>query len=174
MPGDPVLIKKYSNRRLYDTRISRYITLEELATTIREGARVRVVDAKTDADLTRQVLMQVILEEQDRLKLLPPELLHHVIRAQGTLQAAPLADFLSRSFAAFTSAGSGATAGLSDLAEQTRRWTETMSTFGFGPLGAAGSPRSGASRSGGEAAAGDDLGDLRDRMDDLLSRLRGG
>ncbi len=94
MADAPLQIKKYPNRRLYDTEQSRYITLDELAAIVRGGRRVRVVDAKTGADLTRAVLLQVVLEEQDRLDMLPVELLHHLIRAQGTVQQAPFTGWL--------------------------------------------------------------------------------
>ena len=57
-----VIIKKYGNRRLYDSARSRYINLEELAAIIRAGEAVQVVDAKTNEDLTHEVLMQVVLE----------------------------------------------------------------------------------------------------------------
>ncbi|MDP7114655.1 MAG: polyhydroxyalkanoate synthesis regulator DNA-binding domain-containing protein, partial [Myxococcota bacterium] len=83
--GGEILIKKYSNRRLYDTRRSRYITLDDLAGMIRDGATVKVVDANKGSDLTRLVLTQVILEEQDRIDLLPVDLLHHIIKVQGTM-----------------------------------------------------------------------------------------
>ena len=91
-------IKKYGNRRLYDTQQSRYITLEELAEIIQGGAAVRVADASSGKDITRQVLTQVILERQDALDMLPVELLHVIIRTQGTIEQAPFAAFL----AAFT------------------------------------------------------------------------
>ncbi|MBI5503093.1 MAG: hypothetical protein HY907_22800 [Deltaproteobacteria bacterium] len=91
-------IKKYGNRRLYDTHQSRYITLEELAGIIQEGAAVRVADAASGKDITRQVLTQVILERQEALDMLPVELLHVIIRTQGTIEQAPFAAFL----AAFT------------------------------------------------------------------------
>ena len=93
-----VLVKKYGNRRLYDTRESRYITLDELARTVQAGATVKVVDAANGKNLTKQVLTQVILEKQDALDMLPVELLHLIIRSQGTLEQAPFAAFL----AAFT------------------------------------------------------------------------
>jgi polyhydroxyalkanoate synthesis repressor PhaR len=92
---DPVLIKKYGNRRLYDTRESRYITLEELARIVQAGHTVRVVEAASEKDITRAVLMQVILELQAPLDLVPAELLHTVIRVQGTLDQAPFTAFLS-------------------------------------------------------------------------------
>ena len=100
-----VIIKKYSNRRLYDTRQSRYITLEDLAGIIQGGATVKVVDASSGQDLTRQVLTQVILEQQERLDLIPVELLHAVIQTQGTLQQAPFAAFLSAATHQFVTAG---------------------------------------------------------------------
>lgn len=75
-----VTIKKYSNRRLYDTSISSYITLEDLADKIRAGTDVRVVDAKTERDLTQQVLAQIILESRGAAKLLPVPLLMRLIR----------------------------------------------------------------------------------------------
>lgn len=75
------IIKKYSNRRLYDTSDSRYITLEELAAKIREGEDVRVVDAKSGADLTQTTLTQLILESPTA-RLLPVGLLHRLLRMQ--------------------------------------------------------------------------------------------
>ena len=75
------IIKKYSNRRLYDTGLSRYITLDELATKIRNGDEVRVVDAKSGDDLTQVTLTQLILESPTA-KLLPVGLLHRLLRMQ--------------------------------------------------------------------------------------------
>lgn len=59
-----ITIKKYSNRRLYDTSESRYVTLEELADKIRRGSDVRVIDAKTEEDLTQAILAQIIIESR--------------------------------------------------------------------------------------------------------------
>ena len=75
-----MIVKKYGNRRLYDTEASRYITLEELADTIRRGKDVRVVDAKTEQDLTQVTLAQIILESRGASKLLPVPLLVQLIR----------------------------------------------------------------------------------------------
>jgi len=63
MPAARIVIKKYENRRVYDTSKSRYVNLEDLAELIREGADVQVVDAKTGEDLTRVTLTQIILED---------------------------------------------------------------------------------------------------------------
>ena len=88
----PILIKKYGNRRLYDTADSRYITLEELAAKIQAGAEVRVVDAKSGADLTQATLTQIIIESRDAAGMLPVPLLTQLIR----LGDDALAEFLGR------------------------------------------------------------------------------
>jgi len=75
-----MVIKKYGNRRLYDTEESRYITLDDLAQKIRGGAEARVVDAKTEADLTQTTLVQIIMESRGAGKLLPIPLLTQLIR----------------------------------------------------------------------------------------------
>jgi polyhydroxyalkanoate synthesis repressor PhaR len=75
----PTIIKKYGNRRLYDTGDSKYITLDELATKVRGGTDVRVVDAQTHEDLTQATLAQIILESSTA-KLLPAPLLAQLIR----------------------------------------------------------------------------------------------
>jgi polyhydroxyalkanoate synthesis repressor PhaR len=87
-----VLIKKYGNRRLYDTGDSRYITLDELATKVRTGVDVRVVDAQNGEDLTQATLVQVVLEAGNAAKFLPVQLLTQMIR----LSDDSLAEFFSR------------------------------------------------------------------------------
>jgi polyhydroxyalkanoate synthesis repressor PhaR len=87
-----VLIKKYGNRRLYDTGDSRYVTLDELATKIRSGADLRVVDAQTGDDLTQATLTQIVLETGNAAKFLPVQLLTQMIR----LSDDSLAEFFSR------------------------------------------------------------------------------
>jgi polyhydroxyalkanoate synthesis repressor PhaR len=87
-----MIVKKYGNRRLYDTEASRYITLEDLATRIRDGAEVRVVDAKTSADLTQETLTQIIVEGRGAERIFPAALLHQLIR----LGDDALTDFLGR------------------------------------------------------------------------------
>lgn len=76
----PMIVKKYSNRRLYDTVDSRYVTLEELTHKIRSGTDVQVLDASTGADLTQVTLTQIILESRGGAKLLPVPLLIQLIR----------------------------------------------------------------------------------------------
>ncbi len=91
-PRSPVLIKKYGNRRLYDTAESRYITLDELSLKIQGGDDVRVVDAKSGEDLTQPTLTQIIIEGRGAAKLLPVSLLTQLIR----LGDDALAEFFGR------------------------------------------------------------------------------
>lgn len=90
--ADPILIKKYGNRRLYDTRESRYITLDELAAIVAEGASVRVVDVKSKRDLTQATLTQIVVETRELSRLLSVPLLEQLIR----LRDDALAEFFSR------------------------------------------------------------------------------
>ena len=89
---EPVLVKKYGNRRLYDTRASRYITQDELEAIIRGGDDVRVIDAKTSEDLTQTTLAQIILEGRRAGRLLPVPLLLQLIRMGDEA----LAEFMGR------------------------------------------------------------------------------
>ena len=76
------LIKKYSNRRLYDTDASKYITLDELAEIVRKGADVKVIDASEGTDLTQTTLAQIVVESRGAAKLLPVPLLTQMIRME--------------------------------------------------------------------------------------------
>ena len=81
---EKILIKKYANRRLYDTEKSGYVTLTDVAHMIKEGRQVEVVDAKTKEDVTAFILTQIILEEaKNRNALLPVPLLHLIIQHGG-------------------------------------------------------------------------------------------
>lgn len=101
-----MIVKKYSNRRLYDTEDSRYITLEELAQKIRRGADVRVVDAKTGDDLTQATLTQIILES-DAARLLPVSLLTQLVRMQDDALAEFFGRYVSGALELYNQARSG-------------------------------------------------------------------
>ncbi|HEY4055949.1 MAG TPA: polyhydroxyalkanoate synthesis regulator DNA-binding domain-containing protein [Kofleriaceae bacterium] len=88
----PTVIKKYGNRRLYDTGDSKYVTLDELATKIRSGVDVRVIGAEGGEDLTQATLTQIVLEASNAAKFLPVQLLMQMIR----LSDDSLAEFFSR------------------------------------------------------------------------------
>lgn len=78
--SEPIIVKKYANRRLYNTETSTYITQSDLAAIIRTGKNVEVVDAKTGEDLTRQTLAQIILEEEAKgAAMLPVNFLRQLI-----------------------------------------------------------------------------------------------
>src|ERR1039457_1009639 len=87
MKPDVVQIKKYGNRRLYDTAGSRYVNLDAIAALIREGKQVQIVDAKTGQDLTRVTLTQIITEDaKDKPTGLPLELLRQLIIASDEVR----------------------------------------------------------------------------------------
>lgn len=105
-----MIVKKYSNRRLYDTSDSRYITLDELAQTIRSGKDVRVQDAKTNEDLTQVTLTQVILESRRAARLLPVPLLTQLIRMGDDALAEFFGRYMSWALELYLSAKHGAQA----------------------------------------------------------------
>jgi polyhydroxyalkanoate synthesis repressor PhaR len=93
------LIRKYSNRRLYDTASSRHVTLDDLRQLIIAGERIKVVDEKSDADLTRAVLLQIIAEQEHFGRpVLSAELLAMIIRFYGSPMQAPLSRYLEEAF----------------------------------------------------------------------------
>jgi polyhydroxyalkanoate synthesis repressor PhaR len=93
------LIRKYSNRRLYDTGASRHVTLEDLRQLIVSGEHIKVVDDKSGDDLTRAVLLQIIAEqEQFGAPVFSPELLEMIIRFYGRPMQATISRYLEQSF----------------------------------------------------------------------------
>ena len=97
-----VIIKKYANRRLYNTESSSYITLDHLAQMTREGREFRVVDAKTDEDITRNVLTQIIMEEENRGQtMLPVNFLRQLIAMYGDSMQAMVPAYLEASMESF-------------------------------------------------------------------------
>jgi polyhydroxyalkanoate synthesis repressor PhaR len=96
------IIKKYPNRRLYDTEISSYITIEDVRQLIVDGEDFEVRDAKTGDDLTRTVLLQIITEqEQDGEPILSTQLLSHIIRFYGDSMQGFMGNYLERSMTLF-------------------------------------------------------------------------
>ncbi len=84
--GERVLLKKYANRRLYDTEKSVYVTLSQVSDMIKEGRQVTVIDAKTEEDVTAFALTQIIMEEaKNKNSLLPVPLLHLIIEYGETV-----------------------------------------------------------------------------------------
>jgi polyhydroxyalkanoate synthesis repressor PhaR len=97
-PDDVVIIKKYANRRLYDTESSTYITLERLAEMVRQKRDFQVVDAKTGEDITRSVLTQIIMDEESRgSTMLPVNFLRQLISMYGDQMQAVVPKYLEAS-----------------------------------------------------------------------------
>ena len=98
-----VVIKKYANRRLYNTASSSYVTLEHLSDMVKQGVDFVVYDAKTNEDITRTVLTQIIFEEESRegQNLLPIQFLRQLIGFYGNSMQAFLPSYLELSLATF-------------------------------------------------------------------------
>ena len=100
--SDKVTIKKYANRRLYDTESSAYITLDRLAHMVREGREFEVLDAKSGEDITRQVLTQIIVEEEARgATMLPLNFLKQLIGLYGNSMQTFVPEYLEAAMDAF-------------------------------------------------------------------------
>lgn len=99
---DTVIIKKYANRRLYNTHSSSYITLEHLAQMVKENVEFKVLDAKSGADLTHTILTQIIMEEESTgEKMLPTNFLRQLIGMYGNSMQALLPGYLEASMEHF-------------------------------------------------------------------------
>jgi polyhydroxyalkanoate synthesis repressor PhaR len=97
-----VIIKKYANRRLYNTETSSYITLDHLAAMVREGRQFQVLDARTEDDITRSVLTQIIMDEEARGQtMLPVNFLRQLISMYGDSMQAMVPQYLDASMDAF-------------------------------------------------------------------------
>jgi polyhydroxyalkanoate synthesis repressor PhaR len=97
------LIKKYPNRRLYDTKTSSYITLQEVKDMVVQAERLKVIDAKTDEDLTRSIYLQIILEEEaGGVPLFTEIALANMIRFYGHSMQAMMGNYLENNFLQFS------------------------------------------------------------------------
>ena len=103
-PEEPIVIKKYANRRLYNTGTSTYVTLEDLAALVKKGEDFVVYDAKTSEDITRSVLTQIIFEQENKAgqNLLPANFLRQLIRFYGDSMQMLVPRFLEASIESLT------------------------------------------------------------------------
>jgi polyhydroxyalkanoate synthesis repressor PhaR len=149
--SEPVVIKKYANRRLYNTETSSYITLDLLSQMTREGREFTVVDAKSGEDITHNVLTQIIMEEEQRGKnMLPVNFLRQLISMYGDSMQSMVPQYLEASMDAFRKnqqqfqeAMKGAFGGgpLADIAKRNLQMFEAAaSAFGNGVPGLPGMP----------------------------------
>ncbi len=114
------LIKKYPNRRLYDTAESRYVALDDIRRLVLNDVRLNVVDAKTGEDITRSILLQIIVEQEERGQpILTTELMEKIIRFYGDALQALMATFLERSVDSFIAQQEALHQQVANLMEQT-------------------------------------------------------
>ncbi len=100
--GDERLIKKYPNRRLYDTQTSTYVTLADIKQLVMASESFKVLDAKTDEDLTRSILLQIILEEEAcGVPIFSTQMLQQMIRFYGHSMQGLMGSHLERTMQSF-------------------------------------------------------------------------
>ncbi len=127
---DVVQIKKYGNRRLYDTAGSRYVNLEAIAALIREGKQVQIVDAKTGQDLTRVTLTQIITEDaKDKPTGLPLELLRQLIIASDEVRQEFVMWYLKSAFDSYQKVQDAVQNRLGEVQSAILSPVETMQRF---------------------------------------------
>lgn len=187
---EPITIKKYANRRLYNTGTSTYVTLEDLATMVKNGENFLVYDAKTGDDITRSVLAQIIFEQENKAgqNLLPTTFLRQLIRFYGDSMQMLVPRYLEQSIDTLTreqekfrgqmGSAFGGIGAFAPLEEQVRRNMEmferTFSMFKpFVPTANAKSETTGSSgKPAGEApAASDEMDTLRRQMQEMQEKL---
>ena len=180
-PPPKIVIKKYENRRLYDSTNSRYVNLDDVAQMVREGADVQVVDAKTNEDLTRTVLTQIIVEEtKDRELGLPLELLRQLVLASDAARHQFLEWYLKNAMEAYQKVSESLQARFQEVQQAASNPVETiMNLWRTNPfLGAAapgsvpifpwGTPPAPAPPKAGETK---EIEELRRRLEELENQL---
>jgi polyhydroxyalkanoate synthesis repressor PhaR len=131
---DRIVIKKYANRRLYDTSTSRYINLEDIGTMVRNGKDVQVVDASTGEDLTRVTLTQIIVEDaKDQPSGLPLELLRQLIVASDRVGQEFIMWYLKSAFDAYQNVQSSLQTRLSEMQSAALSPIQMMKSFLHNP-----------------------------------------
>lgn len=132
-----ITIRKYENRRLYDTSASRYINLDELAAMVRNGTEIRVLDAKTGEDLTRVTLTQIIVEEaKDQPAGLPLELLRQLIMASDKVKREFMSWYLKSSFDSYQNLQNAVQSGLAQVGSAALSPLESLGKLLHGSDGA--------------------------------------
>jgi polyhydroxyalkanoate synthesis repressor PhaR len=170
-----MIVKKYSNRRLYDTEASRYITLEELAQRVRDGADVRVVDAKTGEDLTQATLVQLILEG-DAARLLPVPLLVQLVRMGDDAVAEFFGKYVSMALEWYMAGKYGMQQAAPFMPFGNLPMQATNALFrmlGGNPFGGGGAGPSAPPPSTSSEARSDEVADLRRELEQLKKQVAG-
>jgi polyhydroxyalkanoate synthesis repressor PhaR len=185
-----VVIKKYANRRLYNTASSSYVTLEHLSEMVKKGVDFVVYDAKTNEDITRSVLTQIIFEEESRgQNLLPIQFLRQLIRFYGDSMQALVPSYLELSLDSFTQQQErmrkqfadtlgGGKGGLGYFEDQVRqnmmlfdRAMKMFSPFAFTAQGAGAEPPPAAPAAQAQAPEDESLNDLKRRIEEMQAQI---
>jgi polyhydroxyalkanoate synthesis repressor PhaR len=188
--AERVVIKKYANRRLYNTKSSAYVTLEHLSEMVKDGSDFVVFDAKTGEDITRSVLTQIIFEEESHgQNLLPIQFLRQLIRFYGDSMQAFVPSYLELSLDSFTrqqermrsqvTGAVGSAPGIGFLEDQVRqnlvlfnRAMKMFSPFAFTPPGEATAETPAAAEPAPTKAAPDtSLDDLKQRIEEMQAQI---
>lgn len=178
--ADPIIIKKYANRRLYNTDSSSYVTLDFLAQMVKEKREFKVVDAKSGDDLTRSVLTQIIVEEENKGEtLLPLSFLRQLIAFYGGGMDTVIPKYLEHSMAAFADqqdtwrqmmTGGGAIPSFEDMARNNMAMFEQATKMWTGGLGQSDDTAA-------QSAKTDEMAQMRAQMaamQDQLNKMSGG
>lgn len=180
---EPTVIKKYANRRLYNTGTSMYVTLENLASMVKGNEDFVVQDAKTGEDITHSVLTQIIFEQENKggQNLMPITFLRQLIRFYGDQMQMVVPAYLEHTMAAFSREqesfrpAAGGANPLKLMEEQVRRNTElfreAMTAFNPFMAGAAAPAKPTAPPPPAGATSPDDLAAMRDQLAEMQRRL---
>ncbi len=179
--SEPLLIKRYASRRLYNTETSDYVTLEDIAGFIRDGREVKIVDLKSGDDLTRQYLLQIIAEHESRGEsVLPIAVLTDLVRSYTTQAQSVVPDFLAMSFEMLKQGQSkmvenmtamnpmASMPGFEAMRAQQEAFFKAM-TGGVGQGWSGPSPDDGADETG--TSADEELADIKKQLAELQSKL---
>src|SRR5712675_3032359 len=180
----PVTIKKYANRRLYNTGTSTYVTLEDLASMVKAGEDFIVHDAKTGEDITRQVLAQIIFEQENKegQSLLPIAFLRQLIRFYGDSMQMLVPRYLEVSIESLTreqekfrhqlshAFGAGPFAPLEDQVRRNMEMFERAFAM-FMPFARREAQNAENEKAAGSGSGGGEIDDLKRQLDDVQKRL---
>ena len=180
---EPITIKKYANRRLYNTGTSTYVTLEDLATMVKQGEDFVVYDAKSSEDITRSVLAQIIFEQENKegQSLLPITFLRQLIRFYGDSMQMLVPRYLEQSMQSLTShqgkfreqmAQAFGVSGFGPLEEQVRRNMEMFEkTFAmFTPFARGGQGKPAADKPQ-AAELGGEMNELKRQLEEMQKKI---
>jgi polyhydroxyalkanoate synthesis repressor PhaR len=183
--SQPVVIKKYANRRLYNTQTSSYVTLDHLARMVKDGTEFEVHDARTNEDITRSVLTQIIVEEESKgQSLLPIRFLRQLIRFYGDSLQSFVPGYLDLSMESFTKnqeamrnrmaeAFGGGSQALEAMTRQNlamfERAMKMFSPFGMGRASEDETPRAG--NGAGAPKPSEEIGELKSEIEAMRKQL---